>query len=396
MLPLVDAQSPQLLKLAVYDRTRSTYDQEPAIYPLRKKEAGTYTLLLPVIKTASPRVSLALSAFDLHDGSTNRNGISSAQLLVDGVLTLEFEMDQINYTQTRYLNAHIDYKTRARTGQVLQHLSELPGYRHSIYNKYEGSGIIDLSDRQVHRVKVIVKDAAGHSSRLEAALQWSGERRAGPNRDSAKLYCSPGKKASFETSTCSFSIDENCLYDSAEVAYSADRDLNTQEGVVSDRHKIGSSDIPLQESLLVRLKPRRILSGQEQAQTLMLWTSGSKKEVQKTNWEQGWAVATSRDFGSFQLILDQEPPQISPANFTEGNKPIRASKLIFTVSNNWQKIRNVVAELDGKWLCFSNDKGKEFIYKIDDHCPPGSHDLRVWAEDEAGNSSQRIFRFTTQ
>lgn len=393
-LPLADAQSPQLLKLAVYDRTRSTYEQEPAIYTLRKKQTGIYTLLLPIIKTASPQVSLALSAFDLHDGSTNRNGVSSAQLLVDGVLKLAFDMDQINYTQTRYLNAHIDYKTRARTGQFLQHLSELPGYRNSVYTKHGGGGVIDLSDREVHQVKIIVKDAAGHSSRLEVALQWSGERRPGPVREAAMLYCSPGKKSSFETSTYSFTIGENCLYDTAAIGYFTD--MNNRDGAVSAVHTIGSSAIPLQESVLIRLKPSRSLSGQEQAQTLMLWTRGSKNEVQRTTWEQGWAVASFREFGSFQLVLDQEPPQIIPVNFGEGSKPFRASKLIFTVTDNWQKIKNVVAELDGKWLCFSNDKGKNFIYTMDEHCPPGPHQLRVWAEDEAGNPSQRIFRITTR
>ena len=43
------------------------------------------------------------------------------------------------------------------------------------------------------------------------------------------------------------------------------------------------------------------------------------------------------------------------------------------VKDNMGSFKNFRAELDGNWLRFTNDKGKSFIYKFDEHCPKGKH-----------------------
>jgi hypothetical protein len=41
--------------------------------------------------------------------------------------------------------------------------------------------------------------------------------------------------------------------------------------------------------------------------------------------------------------------------------------------------------VDGQWLCFTNDKGRVWIYTFEEHFPRGVHELKVTIEDEAGN-----------
>jgi hypothetical protein len=50
--------------------------------------------------------------------------------------------------------------------------------------------------------------------------------------------------------------------------------------------------------------------------------------------------------------------------------------------------------LDGNWLRFSNDKGSSFIYEFDEMCPAGEHELKIIAEDLAGNIIEKKYRFT--
>jgi hypothetical protein len=50
--------------------------------------------------------------------------------------------------------------------------------------------------------------------------------------------------------------------------------------------------------------------------------------------------------------------------------------------------------LDGKWLRFSNDKGKTFIYKFDEHCSAGAHELKINVADCVGNVTERTYHFT--
>ena len=126
----------------------------------------------------------------------------------------------------------------------------------------------------------------------------------------------------------------------------------------------------------------------------MQWFAGTKHEVQKVQWQGNWASARFRDLGSFQLVLDIEPPIITPIGFADGTDLSKAARLVFNVKDNLEEIKNVRAELDGKWLRFSNDKGVIFIYQFDEKCMAGQHELKIHAEDEAGNVTEKTYNFT--
>jgi hypothetical protein len=114
---------------------------------------------------------------------------------------------------------------------------------------------------------------------------------------------------------------------------------------------------------------------------------GSKTDYTKAYNNAGWYTASFREFGNFQLMADNIPPVISNISKSKW-------RIIFSIVDNTEELKNFNALLDGKWLRFSNDKGRTFIYTFDDHCPPGQHELRISVEDQVGNKSERIFNFT--
>ncbi len=386
--PLEDHTAPRVLRLAVYDRTRSTYEQSPRLFPV-KLVKGQLTTVPATLIVTTPKISLALTTFDTHDGSSNPNGVAQAELYLDGRPQTAFRMDQVGYTTTRYLNAHIDYKTRAQGGAWLQHLSELPGYSPSIYSKPGSTGILDLSDGAVHDLEIIVRDAYGNSTTVNSRIQFKAVHTTLPSLPSGKRFY-PGMLDGFEAENAEFYIGEKCLYDAVNIGYRESPDPLA----VSSLHTIGASYIPLQEAFLIRIRPTTSLSELEKNRTVMQWYSGAKKDVQKVEWQQGFGAARFRDFGNYRLLADLEAPQIVPIGFTDGSNLSKASRLVFTVKDNLDKFKNVRAELDGQWLCFTNDKGRVFIYRFDEHFPAGQHELKIKAEDEAGNRTERIFRLT--
>ncbi|MEO8860482.1 MAG: M23 family peptidase, partial [Ginsengibacter sp.] len=72
----------------------------------------------------------------------------------------------------------------------------------------------------------------------------------------------------------------------------------------------------------------------------------------------------------------------------------KSSAIYFVPKDNNEEIKSFRAELDGNWLLFTNDKGRTFIYKFDEHCSRGSHELKISVEDEAGNTTEKIYHFT--
>jgi len=389
-LPVTDNTRPALTRLAIYDRTRSVFEQTPMLIPVKPSAAGTWVTSPTLITVASPRISFALGAYDTQTGSSNRNGVFESRLIVDESPVISFRMDRISYNDTRYLNAHIDYRLRARHNMWVQHLSQLPGHLNSIYRPLSGDGVADVSDGKVHNVRIETTDADGNTTILRFRVQYSGYGLKTTEQVSGKMFY-PNMVDGFETRDCEFYIGERCLYDSVHIKYALSAVTDT--AAVSGIHIIGEPYIPLHEPFLVRIKPNRALTEPEKWRTVMVHTNGSRKSVQKPQWQQDWAGARFREFGNFRLVIDTMPPEIIPVGFTDGANLSKASRIVFRVSDNLGAYKKVRAELDGKWLMFTNDKGRSFIYQFDEHCPKGEHELKITAEDEAGNKAERVFRF---
>ncbi len=387
-MPLEDNVRPTILRLAVYDRNRSTYEQSPRIYPLKRAADGNYTIP-GVVAAAGSKVSFAISAYDTHTGSSNLNGIYEAWLYHNGSVVTGFQTDNISYNSTRYVQANIDYKTRAGGGPFLQHLSELPGYINSIYFKPGGDGVIDLNDGAVHDMKIIVRDGYANASELSFRVQHTGTAPSLPVPAGKAFY--PLMLDVYEGSDCEFYIGETCLYDSVHIREV--RTTTSGPGVISAVHAIGSASVPLQDSFLVRIKPTGGYQPDQKPHIVMQRFAGRETDVKKVDWSGEWASAKFRDFGNFQLVIDETPPVISAIGITDGAQLGKATRIAFTPTDNLGRFRNFRALLDGKWLRFTNDKGHTFIYRFDERCPPGEHMLQISVEDEAGNVAMKTYRF---
>jgi len=397
--PIPDNVPPTLIRLAVYDRRISTYSQTPKLYVLKKINArlndavgqGKYIPASPIIITNTDRVSFGISAVDKYTGSYNPNGIYEAVLYNDDEPVVGFQLDNISYDETRYLNAHIDHKLRASGGPFVEHLSRLPGYPEGVYKDFSGDGIINLEDDSVHQIKAEVKDAYDNISVLQFQVKRGLINENKYKQDLSEQKFSPGFVNVFEREDIQVILGEKDLYDSINFIYAKKTSITPQ--AVSALHTVHTALVPVHGYYTIRLKTDRSLQNIDDNKIIMQRTWGSKMDVVKPNKEGEWFTGKFREFGNFQLLVDNVPPVISPVGIRDNANLSRSSQIIFTVTDNMKEIKNFRAELDGKWLRFTNDKGRSFIYKFDEMCLPGNHELKVSVEDEAGNVATKIFHF---
>jgi hypothetical protein len=92
------------------------------------------------------------------------------------------------------------------------------------------------------------------------------------------------------------------------------------------------------------------------------------------------ALSENRSVWIFHCIVDLTPPQLNSIGKGDTVNLSPASRIVFTPTDN-SGIKSFHAELDGKWLMFTNDKGRSWIYKFDEQCPFGVHELKVRVED---------------
>lgn len=386
-LPIPDNKPPSILRLAVYDRCTSTYEQTPKFITI-KKVGGYYTTVTPLLVANTDKVSFGITAFDTYTGSTNQNGIYESVLYDNETPVVGFQLDSISYDETRYINAHIDYKLRSTGGPWVQHLSRLPGYPPSVYKDVHGDGVIHLEDDSVHHIRIEVKDANGNVSQLKFSVQRGAAAATKESTDdSSSLYQSkvfhPGFVNVFENDQVSFFLAENQLYDSLRFKYTQ---LTSAKGPVYQLHP---GYVPVHQYFDVSIKAPEAV-----ANKVMHHYWNNKHDYEKAVFRNGWYKASFRAFGNYELMDDTIPPTITPIGFKNGMNAAKLKRLVFVIRDETDELRNFRAELDGKWLRFSNDKGKTFIYNFDEHCPAGQHHLKIAVEDVAGNKTIKEFDFS--
>ena len=372
-----DNIAPDIIRLAVYDKRYSTYEQSPKIITL-KKTNGIYRPVSGLLKVSTDKLSFAITAFDRYTGSTNQNGIFSAILAMDGKEISGFELDNIGYDETRHHNAHIDYKTRSGGGPWLQHLSPLPGFQNSIYKTAKGTdGTIVLNDLEVHQIQIAVLDVQGNASKLEIEVQRSEALSPLQTPVTGNLF-EPGLVNIYEDDRIWIHMPEKVIYDSFHF-----KCIPAPNGSFI----IQGNQIPAIDYFSIRVKTDN-LPLSDTGKLMMKMVHGAKERFRKAHYDQGWAKSSFRDFGTLTLIIDKESPIVTPI-FTVG----QGKRLGFSVSDNTKEIESFNAFLDGKWILFTNDKGRNYYHTLRTNLAPGEHLLQLFVTDLSGNKTEKDYRF---
>jgi Peptidase family M23 len=391
--PLYDQSNPSITKLAMYDRSRSVYEQTPQFFSIKKTDSGYIIPKSPLIKKGLDKISFAIAAYDRMNGSSNEDGIYSAELFMDGIPITAFVMDNISYDETRYIMAMVDTRYGFNSGFGLQQLSKLPGDKGPVYKKIPGDGLVHLSDTNIHAIRIKVTDAYQNFSELNFQVQYIDSLKTETIYPTSQTVFTPTFVNVYENEKTGFEVylDENVLYDTVRVSYNYSTIL--PYGSLSYLHEFNDPDVPLHKAMTVRIKPLQPVAEYLKSKVVMKQSYKNRYEVKKVTWENSLAIASFRDFGNFQLFIDTTSPYINELGTGDTVDLSAASAIIFRPSDNFGEIKNFRAEIDSSWVRFTNDKGKSFIYRFDEDFEYGIHHLKVTAEDLIGNKTQKEWWF---
>ncbi|MDZ4810203.1 MAG: peptidoglycan DD-metalloendopeptidase family protein [Bacteroidota bacterium] len=396
--PMEDNMPPSIIRLAMYNRSKTVYAQTPVFFALKNTDSGYIIPKKPVIKTGLSKVSFAIQAFDKMNGGGSDNGIFSAKLYVDDEPQISFVLDSIDYNETVYINSHTDY----RNSLSLQHLSQLPGDHCPIYKKINGDGVINFSDTNVHFISIDVKDPKGNTSQLNFAMQYDDSLAKTDVYQSYVSKFAPDKLNVLTKEDFKMKLPEYALYDTVPALYY--RNNSSSYNAVTALHQVNDATYPVHEDISVSIKPNKTIP-EEWKDKLLMQRTGKGSTIRKVTLQEGWLSATFGDFGSFQVLADVTPPQINDPGSYRGGIPARpagggdtinlsaASRIVFTPTDNFGIVKKFRVELDSQWLRFTNDKSRNWIYKFDDRCPYGVHQLTATATDLVGNTTTKTWWF---
>ena len=199
----------------------------------------------------------------------------------------------------------------------------------------------------------------------------------------------PGYVNVFENEELHVFLSPETLYDS--VAFNPLQKKSIAADSYSNIHSVLSGLIPAHNAFTVKIKPTKYIADSLAEKVLMKRSWNGKTEVSQAKKEGDWYVSSFRSFGDFELIVDNEAPVIG--GFSNGANLSQSRTIIFTPKDN-HGIKSFRAEVNGKWLRFTNDKGRNYIYTFDEMIPKGKNTMKINVVDLAGNVAERAIDFT--
>lgn len=325
------------------------YALDDKLLPLFESEANpvnrgaTYRVKGDTLLIGAWRVGLGISVEDKVAENRFRTGIQGMQIHIDNDLVYSFAIDQLDFHLNRYINAHLDYGEWVRTGRRFHRCYQIPGNRLPFYPEMKKAGLITLSQKKARKVVVTILDAAGNKRSLLFWIKRSPEMKDPPPR--LFQYRIPfGESFKHTDKDITFTIPAGGLYETTFFQFSRQE---TEAGEVL--FQIHHPETPLHQFMNVGLT---LSDGalSSNSKWIGVYQMGDQYFSCGGNIVGNNLVFKSRQFGTYQLMVDSVAPLITPLQSTLSRA---VGTWSFRIRDNVQAadhIRNL------HWMIFIDDQ----------------------------------------
>lgn len=280
-LNVVDTVAPTLKTIAIYEDDYTV----PRLISIKDT---TDTLRVPL------KVGIGVECFDVEQAGGNRNNIYAIELIMDRFIYHRQVLDSIPFDMARYVNTYCDYDLKREKKIKVQKCfmsknDDLPIYKNG------HSGFIYLEDTLYHELKVKVYDYYRHSAEARFTLK-----RIPPTKMKPIVNYPVNCLSEWETDQPQYSIDmlEKTLYKDVLMKDSMGK------GVLYFYAKDYS--VPFHKSVILSMKPAE--EQKKFSDKLCIVDAGGA--YYSSAFEQGWVNTTTKNFGTYKIVIDTAAPKI--------------------------------------------------------------------------------------
>ena len=359
-----------------------------------KKTGDFYSLETKSIIEVSGNTVFGINTFDRQNGSpNNRNGVYSIKLFLDNEIIYHFQVDELDFSTNRFINAHIDYQEYTENNNRYNRCHKLPNNQLSNYLISKNNGIINFKDSSIHEVKFEVRDIKDNLSTLKFKVKSIPIKEDKIIKDEISLL-KFNKSNIFISDSQDFKVHmkKNSLYQNYKVEYDViPKTLNT----LSNLHKFMNESIPVQNKFSISIKGDIPIVLKDKVYIGKRIKSGNFKFKGKT-WKDNFLSANTREFGSYCIVADTVKPYISKiTQKMEKNIYGGEGSISVKIYDYESGISYYEGKIDDKWVVMEYEhKNNTLTYYIGDDLKKGSHKIHITIRDKVNNQSELIEEFT--
>ena len=380
---VADTIKPKFYNLYVYsvsgDLNRQRIISRKQINLIKKDE--TYIIPNKQEIEISSNTGFGLEVFDFLDRANNRCGIYTLELFVNGQALYSFKTDEFSFSESKYINSHIDYELKIDENRQVHRLFKLPNNRLSMVKHIEELGILKFESAKKYFIEIRSTDVAGNETTLSFNIK------GGPpsttimkEEEAAKSLMSWNKNNEITNHLLKLSIPAGSLYQDAEINYLR---ISGNTKLCKWIHKVGDPSIALHLGATLKLNISHIDSSfLSKACIVNLDKEGSWDYIGGIVEDDKWIEAKINKFGSFVVDVDTISPSIESVKSDISLK--------FIVKDNLSGIDIYKGFIDNKWVLFDYDPKNDFlqyVFDADKIKRNSNHELELYVTDKKGNTS---------
>ncbi|MCI2228366.1 M23 family metallopeptidase [Polaribacter sp. MSW13] len=380
-LNVEDSKPPIFQSLKVYilsSDARVNTQKKGYTIPIKKLEKGNY---IADRISASGIISFGVSVFDRLNKANNKNGIYSLEMLVNGKRFYYHDVETFSFSESKYINLHIDYEHYKRYKKRYQKTYKETANKLSTYEKLINNGKINIKKGFNYNVKIIAKDLKGNISTIKIPITGKESNVIFDEQKDTTGYKIIAKKfQKFTKESVTVAFPKNTFYN----------DLFLNFKVEDDIAKIHTPTVPLNKKFTLTFNVSKFTKTEQQYLYIANLEYPKYPRYQSTRKKDSTFFTTTKTLGNYTLLTDKQKPTIKLLYFKDGQWISSLKTIKVKIDDIGSGIKNFRATIDGEWILMEyNHKKKILTYNFNDKKLVGSkHIFNLVVSDNVGNTNE--------
>lgn len=355
-----------------------------------KGNKGRYSInqISPV--KVSGAIGFGINTHDYLDNSWNKCGVRIINLRVDDKLIYSHSIDEFSFSETRYINSHIDYEEKIKNSDYIQKTYLDPNNKLSTYNHIINNGIIEFNDGEVHEIEISVSDFNDNYSYVNFHIQ-SDTVESYEKINKEGILMPFGDINNFKHHDIRILFPKNCFYDTIYFNYR--KAPSDRPALYSDLHYVHTKYTPVHRQFDIAIKTLEEISDEHKDKLCLVNIDEDDPSViyyAGGTWDNGFVEGQVGNFGLYSIGIDTIAPSIEPLRFGDNATLGENEELRIIIKDEFSGIGEYEAFIDGTWALFEWDpKNSLLTYKPDPVriSQGGKHTLELRVKDKRDNES---------
>lgn len=388
-----DTIAPSIEGLAIYSLDEnSTVNGCSCTKYLEVKKTGKNSYELPEKVEFTGKIGFGLITYDVENGSANKNGTYGYLLKVDTQRVFKYSCNKFAFDQTRYINAHIDYAKMKKNKSRYQRCFLLPGNKIKHYDTNAQKGAIEFTDTLMHQIFISAFDFKQNSSSLEIKCKSKMAPKSDVKKGKTNTFYW-NKTNEFKKEDFAIELPLNCLYEDVEFKYSKSA---ASGKILSDVHHVLNNEVPVHNAYNLSIKPKNKAIKHKDKLLIVGLDEEGNPSSEGGNYENGFVVTKTRNFGNFAVMMDTTAPSVKALNFDKEKLMFKNESVVIKIGDNLSGIKSYRGTIDGQWVLMIHDnKEKTLTYIFDEKIAKSNeeHIFAITVIDKKGNTKKLNIKF---